>query len=116
MYGLGAIVGSQSTDLTQATIALGVTGLGNAGTASLNALLTELIPRKRTAEFIGLGSAVWSFVAPVGSVAAGTVVTLSGFFVSQHDTYRWAFIFAGLMVLLAAVLLQRVHPERAVID
>ncbi|MEO6457500.1 MAG: MFS transporter, partial [Chloroflexia bacterium] len=58
LYGLGAIVGSQSTDLTQATIALGVTGLGNAGTASLNALLTELIPRKRTAEFIGLGSAV----------------------------------------------------------
>lgn len=116
LYGLGAIVGSQSTDLVQASIALGVAGLGNAGTASLNALFTELIPRKRTAEFIGLGSAVWSFVAPVGSVAAGLVVTLSGLFVSQHDTYRWAFIFAGCMVLLAALLLQRVRPERAVQD
>ncbi|MDQ6694695.1 MAG: MFS transporter, partial [Chloroflexota bacterium] len=116
VYGLGAVVGSQSTDLVQATIALGIAGLGNAGTSSLNPLLTELIPRKRTAEFIGLGSAVWSFVQPVGSVAAGLVVGLSGLFVSPHDTYRWAFIFAGCMVLLAALLLQRVRPERAVQD
>ena len=116
IYGLGALVGSQSTDLTQATIALALAGLGNAGTAPLNPLLTQLIPRKRTAEFIGLGSAVWSFVQPVGSVAAGMVVTISGFFVSQHDTYRWAFVFAGLMVMLAALMLQRVRPELAVQD
>ncbi len=114
IYGLSALAGSQSADLVQATIALAIAGIGNAGTAPLNPLLTELIPRKRTAEFIGLGSALWSFVQPVGSVLAGAVVGLSGLFVSQHDTYRWAFVFAGLMILLASVFLQRVHPERPV--
>jgi len=116
IYGLGALVGSQSATLIQATIALAVAGLGNAGTAPLNPLLMQLIPRKRTAEFIGLGSAIWSFVQPVGSVAAGLVVGVSGLFVSEHDTYRWAFIFAGCMVMLAAFLLQRVRPEQAVQD
>lgn len=116
IYGLGALIGSQSNDLVQATIALAVIGLGNAGTVPLNPLLTEVIPRRRTAEFIGLGSAVWSFVQPIGSVLAGLIVGISGLFVSQHDTYRWAFVFAGIMVLLAAIALQRVHPERAAID
>ena len=74
IYGIGALIGSQATDLVQATIALAVIGIGNAGTAALNPLLTDLIPRKRTAELIGVGSAVWSFVQPLGSVLAGLVV------------------------------------------
>ncbi len=116
IYGVGALLGSQSTDLVQATLALALIGLGNAGTVPLNPLLTEVIPRKRTAEFIGLGSAVWSFVQPAGSALAGLVVGISGLFVSQHDTYRWAFVFAGVMVILAAIFLQKVHPERAVLE
>lgn len=115
VYGIGAIVGSQSVDLTQATIALGIIGIGNAGTsAPLIALLVDLIPRKRTAELLGLGSALWSFAQPLGSVLAGGVVGLSGLAVGQNDSYRWAFIFAGVMIVLAAIVLQTVKPERVV--
>jgi MFS family permease len=115
VYGIGAIVGSQSMDLTQATIALGIIGIGNAATsAPLIALLVDLIPRKRTAELLGLGSALWSFAQPLGSVLAGGVVGLSGLAVGQNDSYRWAFIFAGVMIVLAAIVLQTVKPEREV--
>jgi MFS family permease len=116
IYGIGALVGSQSADLLQATIALAVIGIGNAGTAPLNPLLTELIPRARTAELIGVGSAVWSFVQPLGSVLAGTVVGLAALAVGGQDAYRGAFIFAGVMILLAALSLRWVHPERATRD
>lgn len=116
IYGLGALAGSQANDLVQATIALAVIGIGNAGTAPLNPLLTDLIPRKRMAELLGVGSAVWSFVQPLGSVLAGGVVWLAAMALGEtvsHDAYRWAFIFAGTMILLAALSLRWVHPERA---
>jgi maltose/moltooligosaccharide transporter len=113
IYGLGAIVGSQSADLMQATIALAIIGIGNAGTsAPLNALLIDLIPRKRAAELVGMGSAVWSFAQPVGSVLAGLVVGLASNFVGESDKFRWSFIFAGVMIVLAAIVLQTVKPER----
>lgn len=115
IYGLGALAGSQAADLLQATIALAVIGIGNAGTAPLNPLLTDLIPRKRMAELLGVGSAVWSFVQPLGSVLAGSVVALAAWLLGEtesHNAYRWAFIFAGIMILLAAISLRWVHPER----
>jgi maltose/moltooligosaccharide transporter len=113
IYGVGAIIGSQSADLTQATIALAIIGIGNAGTAPLNALLTDLIPRSRTAELMGVGSAIWSFFQPVGSVMAAIVVTVAISLTNPHDAYRWSFIVGGIFVVLSAILLQRVHPERA---
>lgn len=113
IYGIGALIGSQSADLVQATIALAVIGIGNAGTAALNPLLTDLIPRSRTAELIGVGSAVWSFVQPLGSVLAGLVVGFAGIYVGGHEAYRWSFVFAGAMIVLSALSLQLVHPERA---
>jgi MFS family permease len=111
-YGLGALIGSQAQNLWQATIALAIVGLGNAGTAPLNPLLTDLIPRHRTAELMGVGSAVWSFAQPLGSAGAGVAVTLATMAVGIHDGYRWAFIFGGIMVVLAALSLRFVHPER----
>jgi MFS family permease len=116
IYGIGALVGSQAADLTQATIALSVIGIGNAGTAPLNPLLTDLIPRSRTAELIGVGSAIWSFVQPLGSVLAGIVVGLAALAVGGEDAYRWAFIFAGTLILLASISLRWVHPELATRD
>ena len=113
IYGLGAIVGSQSADLVQATIALAIIGVGNAGTsAPLNALLIDLIPRSRAAELVGVGSAVWSFAQPLGSVLAGLAVGLASMFVSENDKFRWSFIFAGVAIVVAAVVLQTVRPER----
>lgn len=116
IYGLGALAGSQADSLLQATIALGVIGIGNAGTAPLNPLLTDLIPRSRTAELVGVGSAIWSFVQPLGSVLAGTIVGLAALAVGGQDSYRYAFIFAGVMIVLAALSLRWVHPERALRD
>ena len=113
IYGGGALIGSQSADIWQATLALAVAGLGNAGTVSLNPLLTDLIPRTRTAEFIGLGSSVWSLVQPAGSVLAGIVVSTAAAAIGLDSAYRWAFLFAGGLILTAAVLLQFVRPEAA---
>lgn len=117
VYGIGAIIGSQSADLTQAIIALALIGIGNAGTsAPLNALLVDLIPRTRTAELLGLGSALWSFAQPLGSVLAGVVVGLTALAVGENDSYRFAFIFAGVMIVLSAAMLQTVKPERGVVE
>ncbi len=116
IYGLGALIGSQSATVPQATLALAACGLGNAGTSSLNPLLTDLIPRRRVAEFIGLGSSVWSLVQPVGSLLAGTLVAALTMPIGLSDAYRWAFIFAGTLIVLSALLLQLVRPERTPVD
>jgi MFS family permease len=116
IYGLGALAGSQSATITQATIALAACGLGNAGTSSLNPLLTDLIPKRRVAEFIGLGSSVWSLVQPVGSLLAGSLVAALTAPIGLSGAYRWAFIFAGTLIVLSALLLQLVRPERTPVE
>jgi maltose/moltooligosaccharide transporter len=116
IFGIVAIIGSQSQDLMQATIALAIAGGANAAMAMINPMLTDLVPRKRMAEFIGLGSAVFSFAQPLGSVLAGAVVGVAGIFLEESSAYRWSFISAGVMVLIAAILLQTVKPERAALD
>lgn len=115
IFGVGAIIGSQSTDLIQGTIALAVIGIGNAGIGTmLIPLLADLIPRSRTAELIGISSAVTSFAQPVGSVLAGGIVSLATGPLGLSDAYRWSFIFAGVMIVLGGLLLQRVRPEQFV--
>jgi MFS family permease len=116
MFGIFAYVGSQTHLLWTAMIALAFIGLANAGMAQVSPMLADLVPRKRTAEFIGLGSAVFSFAQPLGSVFAGAVVTVATGLVGLSDAYRWTFIFSGTLVLIGAALLQLVHPEKAVID
>ncbi len=116
IYGGGALVGSQTQSIWQAALLLAVAGMGNAGTYVLNPLLTDLIPRSRVAEFIGLGSSVWSLVQPLGSVFAGLVVAGATLWVGQNDAYRWAFIFAGALIVAAGVLVRFVRPERVPVD
>jgi MFS family permease len=115
-FALVALVGSQSQNLTQATVALALAGMANGALALINPMLSDLVPRTRMAEFIGLGSAVFSFAQPLGSVAAGFVIGIAANFLPEHDAYRWSFIAAGGWVLLAVALLQTVRPERAVTD
>jgi len=52
----------------------------------------------------------------VGSVLAGAIVYMAEPMMGTGDAYRLTFIFAGLMVLVAVVLLQTVKPERARVD
>lgn len=112
MFSIVAIIGSQSGSLLQGTIVLALIGVGNSAMSLINPMLVDLVPRKRTAEFVGLGSAVFSFAQPLGAAFAGSIVAGAELFVGREDAYRWAFIFAGLMTLLAALLLRSVRPER----
>lgn len=114
MFSVVAVVGSQSGTLLQGTIALALIGVGNSAMSLINPMLVDLVPRKRTAEFVGLGSAVFSFAQPLGSAVAGAIVAGAEQFVGREDAYRWAFIFAGLMTALAALLLRAVRPEQFV--
>lgn len=116
VFGLVALIGSQSQSLLQGTIALAIAGAANAAMAQINPMLSDLVPRKRMAEFIGLGSAVFSFAQPLGSVLAGSVQLIAALFVGDNESYRWTFLTAGLLVLLAGVLLKNVHPERAITE
>jgi maltose/moltooligosaccharide transporter len=117
IFGIAALIGSQSTNIVQAVIALFVIGIGNAGIGTmLIPLLADLIPHKRAAELIGLSSAITSFAQPVGSFLAGEVVVRATNIVGENDAYRWSFIFAGAMVVLAALFLLRVRPSRAHFD
>ncbi|MEP6775485.1 MAG: hypothetical protein ABJA50_07810, partial [Chloroflexota bacterium] len=70
--------------------------------------------KKRTAEFVGLGSSVFSFAQPLGSVLAGLVAGLAAIFVGGPQSYRWTFITAGIMLIIGGILLRNVHPERVV--
>jgi MFS family permease len=91
-------------------------GGANAAMAMINPMLTDLVPKSRVAEFVGLGSSVFSLAQPVGSVLAGLVVGLASLFVGGDEAYRWAFFTAGIMLLIGSLLLRRVRPEQAVYD
>jgi MFS family permease len=112
-FGLIALIGSQSQSLVQGTIVLALCGACIAGMSQINPMLSDLVPRSRMAEFIGLSSSVFSFAQPLGSVVAGGVVWIASRFLPENDAYRWAFIAAGALLILSATLLQTVHPERA---
>jgi len=114
--GVSAIIGSQTQTMLQASLVMVVLGVGNAAMAMINPMLTDLVPPKRMAEFVGLGSAVFSLAQPFGSVLAGLAVSLGTYFLSEGDGYRWSFISAGIMLLIGGSLLTLVHPERAVFN
>ncbi|MFL5734154.1 MAG: MFS transporter [Chloroflexia bacterium] len=116
VFGVVGLIGSQSQNLLQGSIALAIAGGANAAMAQINPMLSDLSPRRRMAEFIGLGSAVFSFAQPLGSVVAGLVHDIAVPFVGDNDAYRWTFLTAGVMILISALLLTTVHPERAVTE
>ena len=115
IYGFGAIIGSQSPNLLTAAIALGVIGMGNTCVGLLVPLLTDMVPRRRTAELVGLFSAATSFTQPLGAFLAGLVVDAVTRMAGLSAGYRWSFIFAGVAILIGAAILQTVHPARAVV-
>lgn len=110
-----AVVASLSGSFWQLTAALGLCGIGSACASYLDAAqMADLVPAARRAELMGLGSGLDALMLPIGSVLAGLSVSLAAPFVGEVDAYRAPFIFGGAAILLAAVLLQRVRPERVV--
>jgi maltose/moltooligosaccharide transporter len=114
LFGIIGIIGSQSVTLWQGVVTLALIGVANSAMSLINPMLADLIPKARTAEFIGIGSSVFSFAQPLGSAVAGGIVAFAEQFVGIDSAYRWTFIMAGTMTLIAALLLQTVHPHRFV--
>jgi MFS family permease len=106
---LGALVGSQVHSVARAIPALILVGLGNAGSDTLGLpLLSELIPARRTAEFIGINAFISSLALPIGAFCAGTLVDSA-----LPSTYRNTFLWAGILATSAAIATLTVRPARA---
>jgi MFS family permease len=98
-YSVIALVASQVASVPQALVAMGAVGLANGvWTALAIPLLVDLVPQDRAAEMTGLGSAVWSFSQPVGSVVAGVLI-------ASADSYRIPFVGAAVFIFLSFALL-----------
>jgi MFS family permease len=111
-YGLAAAIGSQSPNLIVGVIALGIVGIGNAGVTIQIPMLTDLVPRRRLGELLGVATAIFAIAQPIGSVIAGAIRDGMVGLVGGNDAYRWTFIFSGVMIVIGALVLQTVHPER----
>ena len=109
LFSVGALGGSQVPSVTAAIPAMILVGLGNACPTALTIpLLADLIPVRRMGEFIGLGSFVWSIAQPIGSVFAGAFVNSA-----LPSTYRYPFIWAGILIASAAAVMLTVRPAQA---
>jgi MFS family permease len=80
-------------------------GIGNTIPFVLNfPMLIDLIPQERAGEFVGLGSLLWSVGQPFGALIGGGLADVTG-------GYRVTFIFAGIMMIAAFLVLQTVRPH-----
>jgi maltose/moltooligosaccharide transporter len=108
LFAVAALVGSQVQTLEQALPIMVLVGLGNAAPTALHLpLLADLVPRNRAGVLMGYANMVWSVAQPVGSLLAGVLIDATG-------SYRGVFIFAGVCMLAAAVIMRGVkvpqHP------
>lgn len=107
LYGVAITVGSQVRTVEQAAAALVLTGAANGiCTALLFPLLSDLIPRQRAGEFVGLGTAAWELAQPLGAMLGGLAADLTG-------SLRTSLAVAGLLVLVSWLLLRRVRTPMA---
>lgn len=107
LFALGTLGGSQAPSVAWEIPAMVLVGLGNAcPNAPVIPLLADLVPAARVGEFIGLASFVWSIAQPIGSFCAGLFVTSAA-----PSTYRHTFIWAGVLIALAAVAMVAVRPS-----
>ena len=105
LFALAALAASSVSSVDAALPVMVLAGLGNACPTVLAVpLLADLLPPKRAGEFLGLGSAIWSLVQPLGSFLAGSLVDSLG-------SNRWAFGFAALFMALAVAALFGVPRE-----
>lgn len=107
LYGVAILIGSQARTVEQAAAVLVVTGAANGiATALMFPLLSDLIPRERAGEFVGLGTAAWELAQPLGAALGGLGADLTG-------SLRTSLAAAGLLVLVSWLLVRRVRVPRA---
>jgi MFS family permease len=94
-----------SQNLSQALIAVGITAIPFAGVMGVGyAFFLDLIPRKRTAEFVGISVLSISLAQIVGPLMGGMLIDELG--------YRSIFPIAALFMVVGLVLLQFIRPNR----
>jgi MFS family permease len=92
------------SNLSQTIIAVGLTGLPFATILGVGyAYMLDLIPRERTAEFVGFSIFSISLPMVLGTVLAGKLIDLFGF--------RSLFPIASLMMFIGLVILQFTRPR-----
>ena len=105
LFAFAAIVSALVQDINQILPVLLLVGLGNGVPTALHlSFLADLVPREHAGEYMGFGGMVWSVAQPIGSLLAGVLVDVT-------HSYRGVFIFAGVCMIAAAILLRNV-PER----
>jgi MFS family permease len=99
------ILAGFSQNLTQALITFGLCAIPYAGIMAVGyAFLFDLIPKERTAEFVGIGLLSMSSGQICGPLIGGQVIDTLG--------YRWMFPCSALFLVAGLVLLQLVEtPE-----
>jgi MFS family permease len=95
-----------SQSLTHALLTFSLCAIPYAGIMAVGyAFLFDLIPKQRTAEFVGFGLVSMSSGAICGPLIGGAVIDSFG--------YRWIFPCAALFLLAGLVLLQFVRAPVA---
>jgi MFS family permease len=107
MLAFWAVVGLSigfCSNLSQTIIAVGLTGLPFATILGVGyAYMLDLIPRERTAEFVGFSIFSISLPMVLGTVLAGKLIDLFGF--------RSLFPIASLLMFIGLVILQFTSPR-----
>lgn len=107
LWAVGGLVIALSQNLTHALLTVGFTAIPYAAVMAVGyAFLLDLIPRERTAEFVGISIVSIATAQVIGPLIGGEVIDALG--------YRWLFPFASVFQLVGVALLQRVSPERPV--
>jgi MFS family permease len=105
-FALAAIVASQVQDVAVAFPVIVLVGLGNSVPTALHLpLLADLVPRAGAGTLMGLSSMVWSVAQPAGSYLSGVMIDNTG-------SYRGVFIFAGICMFGAFLILRLVEAPR----
>jgi MFS family permease len=87
-------------------IALVIVGVANGATTALAVpFLTELLPKRRMGELIGLGGMMWSFAQPLGS-------TFAGFVADQTGTLRTLFVLTAVYLGLSCLITLSIRAPR----
>lgn len=106
LFAIAALLGARAQSLEDMAVALVIVGVANgAATALAVPFLTELLPKHRMGELIGMGGMMWSISQPLGS-------TFAGFVADQTGTYRTLFVLTAVYLGLACLITALIHAPR----
>jgi MFS family permease len=106
LFAVAAILASQVQNIAMALPIIVLVGLGNSVPTALHLpLLADLVPRAGAGALMGLASMAWSVAQPVGSYMSGVLVDNTG-------SYRGVFVFAGVCMLGAFLILRLVDVPK----